>query len=67
MTHAGSAFKRHVDAMLHQMDDGLAAVDQLIEPETGTVALAFERSLGTWLVPDLAAASGRIIPASSSS
>jgi len=53
MTHAGSAFKRHVDAMLHQMDDGLAAVDQLIEPETGTVALAFEPSLGSWLVPDL--------------
>jgi LysR family transcriptional regulator, transcription activator of glutamate synthase operon len=53
MTHAGSVFKRHVDAMLHQMDDGLAAVDQLIEPETGTVALAFELSLGTWLVPDL--------------
>ncbi len=53
MTHAGSAFKRHVDAMLHQMDDGLAAVDQLIEPETGTVSLAFELSLGTWLVPDL--------------
>jgi LysR family transcriptional activator of glutamate synthase operon len=53
MTHAGSAFKRHVDAMLHQLDDGLAAVNQLIEPETGTVALAFELSLGTWLVPDL--------------
>jgi LysR family transcriptional regulator, transcription activator of glutamate synthase operon len=53
MTHAGSVFKRHVDAMLHQMDDGLAAVDQLIDPETGTVALAFELSLGTWLVPDL--------------
>jgi len=53
MTRAGSAFKRHVDAMLHQLDDGLAAVNQLIEPETGTVALAFELSLGTWLVPDL--------------
>ena len=53
MTHAGSAFKLHVDAMLHQLDDGLAAVNQLIEPETGTVALAFELSLGTWLVPDL--------------
>jgi DNA-binding transcriptional LysR family regulator len=53
MTHAGSAFKRHVDAMLYQLDDGLAAVNQLIEPETGTVALAFEVSLGTWLVPDL--------------
>jgi LysR family transcriptional activator of glutamate synthase operon len=53
MTHAGSAFKRHVDALLHQLDDGLAAVNQLIEPETGTVSLAFELSLGTWLVPDL--------------
>jgi len=53
MTHAGSAFKRHVDAMMFQLDDGLAAVSQLIEPEAGTVSLAFELSLGTWLVPDL--------------
>jgi DNA-binding transcriptional LysR family regulator len=53
MTSAGSAFKRHVDEMLHQLDGGLAGVNQLIEPETGTVALAFELSLGTWLVPDL--------------
>lgn len=53
MTHAGSAFKRHVDAMLHELDDGLAAVHQLIDPETGTVTLAFHPSLGTWLVPDL--------------
>lgn len=27
MTHAGSAFKRHVDALLHQLDDGFAAVN----------------------------------------
>jgi DNA-binding transcriptional LysR family regulator len=53
MTHAGSAFKRHVDTLLHQLDDGLAAVDQLIDPETGTVTLAFQPSLGIWLVPDL--------------
>jgi LysR family transcriptional activator of glutamate synthase operon len=53
MTHAGSVFKRHVDAMLHQLDDGIAAVNQLIEPDTGTVALAFQHSLATWLVPDL--------------
>jgi DNA-binding transcriptional LysR family regulator len=53
MTQAGSAFKRHVDAMLFQLDDSLAAVNQLIEPETGTVSLAFGLSLGTWLVPDL--------------
>ncbi len=53
MTVAGAAFKRHVDALLHQLDDGLAAVDQLVDPETGTVALASQLSLGTWLVPNL--------------
>ncbi len=53
MTHAGSAFKRHVDALLHELDDGLAAVAQLADPGSGTVALAFQHSLGTWLVPDL--------------
>src|SRR6195952_290930 len=53
MTSAGAAFKHHVDAMLHQLDDGLAAVNQLIDPETGTVALASQLSLGTWLVPSL--------------
>jgi DNA-binding transcriptional LysR family regulator len=53
MTHAGAVFKHHVDAALHQLDDGLAAVSQLIQPDTGTVALAFQHSLGTWLVPDL--------------
>ncbi len=53
MTHAGAVFKRHVDSLLHQLDDGIAAVSQLIDPDTGRVALAFQHSLGTWLVPDL--------------
>jgi LysR family transcriptional activator of glutamate synthase operon len=53
MTHSGTVFKRHVDALPHEIDDGMAAASQLIEPETGTVALAFPQSLGTWLVPDL--------------
>jgi LysR family transcriptional activator of glutamate synthase operon len=53
MTHAGSAFKRHVDGLLHQLDDGLAAVSQIVDPETGTVGLAFQNSLATWLVPFL--------------
>jgi DNA-binding transcriptional LysR family regulator len=53
MTRAGEAFKPHVDALLHQLDDGIAAVSQLTAPDTGTVALAFQQSLGTWLVPDL--------------
>jgi LysR family transcriptional activator of glutamate synthase operon len=54
MTHAGAVFKPHLDAMLHHLDDGVAAISQLIDPDTGTVALAFQQSLGTWLVPDLA-------------
>lgn len=53
LTEAGAAFKRHVDAMLHDLDDGLAAVEQLLDPETGVVGVAFERSMGTWLLPQL--------------
>jgi LysR family transcriptional regulator, transcription activator of glutamate synthase operon len=54
MTHAGAVFKPHLDALLHHLDDGTAAISQLIDPDTGIVALAFQQSLGTWLVPDLA-------------
>lgn len=50
-THAGSVFKRHVDSLLHRLDDGLAAVNELVDPETGTVTVAFQLSLGSWLVP----------------
>jgi LysR family transcriptional regulator, transcription activator of glutamate synthase operon len=46
-------FKQHVDVVLHHLDDGIAAVSQLLEPDTGTVALAFQPSLGSWLVPGL--------------
>ncbi|MCW2806230.1 MAG: putative Uncharacterized HTH-type transcriptional regulator YybE [Marmoricola sp.] len=50
-TAAGNVFKRHVDSVLHALDDGLAAVSELVDPETGTVTVAFQLSLGTWLVP----------------
>ena len=53
LTRAGEVFKPHVDSMLRRFDDGIAAVGQFVSPETGTVALAFQQSLGTWLVPDL--------------
>jgi LysR family transcriptional regulator, transcription activator of glutamate synthase operon len=53
MTQAGAVFKPHVDALLHQLDDGIAAISQLTEPGTGTITLAFQISLGTWLIPDL--------------
>src|SRR5512141_2725727 len=53
MTHAGTAFKRHVDSLVNALDDGLAAVDELVDPEGGVVTLAFPLSLGSWLVPGL--------------
>jgi LysR family transcriptional regulator, transcription activator of glutamate synthase operon len=49
MTHASTLFKRHVDALPPQLDDGMSAASQLVEPETGTVTLAFRQ----WLMPDL--------------
>lgn len=52
-TRAGTVFKRHVDAAIHQLDDGLAAVQQVLDPHSGSISMAFQPSLGTWLVPDL--------------
>jgi len=52
-TRAGAEFKRHVDSLLHALDDGYAAVGELVDPETGTVDIAFQVSLGGWLVPGL--------------
>ena len=31
MTHAGAVFKPHLDAMLHDLDDGIAAISQLVD------------------------------------
>jgi LysR family transcriptional activator of glutamate synthase operon len=53
LTQAGAVFKQQVDAMLVDLDDGLAAVQQLVDPATGLVAVAFQASLGAWLVPRL--------------
>lgn len=53
MTLAGLAFKRYVDQVVNAVDDGLATVNQLIDPERGVVSLGFPLSLGTWLVPTL--------------
>ncbi len=56
MTYAGSAFKRHVDALVNSLDDGLAAVGEIVDPESGVVTLAYPLSLGSWLVPGLVGA-----------
>lgn len=62
MTHAGAAFKRHVDTLVNTLDDGLAAVSELVDPESGVVTLAFPLSLGSWLVPSLVGAFRREHP-----
>lgn len=53
LTGAGAVFKPHVDRLLAELRGGLDAVAQFVSPDTGTVALAFQQSLGSWLVPDL--------------
>ena len=55
LTRAGATFKHHVDAMLHQLDDSLAEVAQLMDPESGVVTVAFPHSLGEWLMPEIVA------------
>jgi LysR family transcriptional regulator, transcription activator of glutamate synthase operon len=53
LTPTGAVLKPHVDRMLEELRAGLDAVAQFVSPETGTVAVAFQQSLGSWLVPDL--------------
>ena len=53
LTAAGEVFKPYAERMLEQLTGGLDAVSQFVSPETGTVAIAFQHSLGSWLVPDL--------------
>jgi DNA-binding transcriptional LysR family regulator len=52
-TYAGEVFRQHVEALLNRLDDGLGAVSELVDPRTGTVSVAFQLSLGTWLVPGM--------------
>src|SRR4051812_18073827 len=61
-THAGTVFKQHLDSFMHGLDDAVAAVEQLLDPESGTVTVAFQPSLGTWLVPELIGAFRRDHP-----
>lgn len=53
LTRTGEVFKPHVDRLLAELRGGLDAVAQFVSPETGSVAIAFQQSLGAWLVPDL--------------
>jgi LysR family transcriptional regulator, transcription activator of glutamate synthase operon len=53
LTRTGEVLKPHVDRLLDELRGGLDAVAQFVSPETGSVAVAFPQSLGSWLVPDL--------------
>jgi DNA-binding transcriptional LysR family regulator len=51
LTPAGRAFKQYADAAVDQLDRGAQAVAQLADPDSGTIALGFLHTLGTWFVP----------------
>lgn len=53
LTPAGVIFKAHLDQVLDRYDDGLRAVAQSVDPDSGLVPLAFLHTFGTWLVPAL--------------
>lgn len=51
LTPAGHAFAAHVTAVLDRYDQGIREVRELVDPDAGTIPLAFLHTLGTWLVP----------------
>jgi DNA-binding transcriptional LysR family regulator len=51
LTPAGRGFKEYADAALEQLERGAQAVAQLADPDSGTIALGFLHTLGTWFVP----------------
>jgi DNA-binding transcriptional LysR family regulator len=53
LTPAGQIFKTHVDQVLDRYDDGLRAVAQSVDPDSGLVPLSFLHTFGTWMVPTL--------------
>lgn len=53
LTPAGHAFASHVDAVLDRYDQGVREIRELVDPDAGTVPLAFLHTLGTWLVPSV--------------
>jgi DNA-binding transcriptional LysR family regulator len=51
LTPAGREFKQCADAALDHLERGAQAVAQLADPDSGTIALGFLHTLGTWFVP----------------
>jgi DNA-binding transcriptional LysR family regulator len=53
LTPAGRRFKQYADAALDQLERGAQAVAELADPDSGTIALGFLHTLGTWFVPSV--------------
>jgi DNA-binding transcriptional LysR family regulator len=53
LTPAGHAFTAHAEAVLDRYDQGVREVRDLVDPDAGTIPLAFLHTLGTWLVPSV--------------
>jgi len=49
----GEAFLTHARRVLGEVEAGRRAVAELASPESGTVAMGFLHTVGTWLVPRL--------------
>lgn len=49
----GERFAIHVDRVLKEMEDGKEELRHLLDPDSGTVAIAFLKSLGLSAVPSL--------------
>lgn len=49
----GAAFLEHARRVLRELEAGRRAVTELASPQSGTVAMAFLHTVGTWLVPRL--------------
>jgi DNA-binding transcriptional LysR family regulator len=53
LTPAGRGFRQYAYAALEQLERGAQAVAQLADPDSGTIALGFLHTLGTWFVPSV--------------
>lgn len=59
----GEVFRAHVVRAISEIDRAEQRIATLVDPDTGTIALGFLHSYGSWLVPELLAGYRRIAPA----
>lgn len=56
LNHFGDLFLKHVNAALNEINAAKQEIAEALDPEHGTISLAFLPSLGTHLVPELLSA-----------